>query len=103
MSMDTKSELNVLYIALQESLELQTHYAKLLNMHDGGSRQVFSSPESWVSRLKEVGTVRDEITSAEKRLRELTAKAFTAGYSAGQLGIQPTKAWDDAQELLNKV
>lgn len=40
--------------ALEESLRLQAHYAKLLNMYDGGSRMVFGSVEEWLERLKEM-------------------------------------------------
>jgi hypothetical protein len=44
--------LEELYTALQESLKVQSHYAKLLNMHDGGHRMTFVSPEVWLSRLR---------------------------------------------------
>jgi hypothetical protein len=37
--------------ALSESLKLQSHYAKLLNMHDGGKRIGFDSVEAWLERL----------------------------------------------------
>jgi hypothetical protein len=50
--------------ALEESVRLQSHYAKLLNMHDGGERIVFDSSESWLRRLDEVG-VQDENPPAE--------------------------------------
>jgi len=40
--------------ALAESVKLQSHYASLLNMHDGGTRYTFDSPEAWVKRLEEV-------------------------------------------------
>jgi len=36
--------------ALQESVQLQSHYAKLLNQYDGGARMVFTV-ESWMDRL----------------------------------------------------
>ena len=38
--------------ALFESLKLQSHYAKLLNMHDGGERIGFASIEAWLERIK---------------------------------------------------
>jgi len=38
--------------ALLRSLELQSHYAKLLNMHDGGERIGFASIEAWLERIK---------------------------------------------------
>lgn len=42
-------------IALEESVRLQSHYADLLNMHDGGQRIVFKSADEWVRRLREIG------------------------------------------------
>lgn len=43
--------------ALQESVKLQSHYAKLLNMHDGGERLAFDTPEEWIGRLIEIGRI----------------------------------------------
>lgn len=40
--------------ALDESVKLQSHYAKLLNEYDGGKRMVFTSVDEWIERLKEV-------------------------------------------------
>jgi hypothetical protein len=40
--------------ALEKSLKLQAHYAKLLNMHDGGKRCIFKSADEWINRLEEV-------------------------------------------------
>lgn len=37
--------------ALAESLRLQSHYAVLLNHHDGGKRLAFPSIEAWLDRL----------------------------------------------------
>jgi len=48
----TKAE--ELEVALDESLKLQSHYAKLLNMHDGGKRIGFKTTEEWINRLKEI-------------------------------------------------
>mgnify|MGYP001598735970 CR=1 FL=1 len=42
-----------LRLGLEESLKHQSHYAKLLNMYDGGERMEFDSVESWLKRLKE--------------------------------------------------
>jgi len=44
-----------LVTALEESLKLQSHYAELLNMHDGGERIGFSSADAWIERLRECG------------------------------------------------
>ena len=37
--------------ALKQSVELQSHYAELLNMHDGGQRLAFTNIEAWLDRL----------------------------------------------------
>lgn len=42
-------------IALEESVRLQTHYAKLINMHDGGERRGFLDGAAWMDRLRETG------------------------------------------------
>lgn len=41
--------------ALEHSLSLQSHYAKLLNQFDGGERRGFSSVTEWMDRLRETG------------------------------------------------
>lgn len=41
--------------ALDQSLKLQSHYAKLLNMHDGGARLEFADTEAWLKRLNSHG------------------------------------------------
>ena len=40
--------------ALAKSLSLQSHYAHILNMYDGGQRRGFASNQEWLDRLKEV-------------------------------------------------
>jgi hypothetical protein len=37
---------------LDESLKVQAHYAKLLNMLDGGERLIFEDTEQWIYRTK---------------------------------------------------
>jgi hypothetical protein len=37
--------------ALAESVKLQSHYARLLNMWDGGERMPFASIDDWLARL----------------------------------------------------
>ncbi len=44
-----------LHMSLEESLKLQSHYAKLLNAHDGGSRLRFDSVDEWMARLRKLG------------------------------------------------
>lgn len=40
--------------ALRQSVSVQSHYAGLLNMHDGGKRIVFDNAEQWVNRLRAI-------------------------------------------------
>jgi hypothetical protein len=44
-----------LEVALHESVKLQSHYAELLNMHDGGHRITFRDAAAWIARLRETG------------------------------------------------
>jgi hypothetical protein len=44
-----------LYVALRESVNLQSHYAELLNQYDCGQRRPFATPEAWIARLRETG------------------------------------------------
>jgi hypothetical protein len=48
---------DVLRRALDESVRLQSHYAELLNMHDGGRRIGFADADAWIARLRETGTL----------------------------------------------
>lgn len=41
-----------LYYALEESVKLQSHYADLLNMFDGGQRIKFKDAKEWLERLR---------------------------------------------------
>ena len=43
--------------ALRESVKLQTHYAELLNMHDGGKRMAFTDAVAWMDRLAALGQI----------------------------------------------
>lgn len=43
-----------LWLALETLVQLQAHYARLLNMHDGGARRAFESADEWVARLREM-------------------------------------------------
>jgi len=40
--------------ALEESVKLQSHYAGILNMYDGGQRIEFKDADEWVKRLREI-------------------------------------------------
>jgi hypothetical protein len=45
-------------IAFKELIKLSGHYAELLNMYDGGNRRSFNSPDEWIARLVETGTMK---------------------------------------------
>lgn len=47
-----RDEIEQLRSALEESVTLQSHYASLLNMHDGGTRLMFSDANAWLVRLQ---------------------------------------------------
>ena len=47
--------------ALKESVKLQSHYAKLLNMYDGGERLQFNNADEWVDRLRSLKMKDDQI------------------------------------------
>jgi len=47
-------EVEELKEALVESVKLQSHYAQLLNMYDGGQRIVFKNAREWLERLSEM-------------------------------------------------
>lgn len=67
---DGKPEFAALYelrIALAESVRLQSHYAKLLNMHDGGKRMQFDSSDQWISRLYEIGVIKTKLANLQAR------------------------------------
>jgi len=40
--------------ALESSVSLQSHYATLLNMHDGGKRMGFENADAWLQRIREI-------------------------------------------------
>ena len=42
-------------IYLDESIRLQSHYADLLNMQDGGQRIIFKNSDEWIKRLDALG------------------------------------------------
>ncbi len=44
--------------ALTRSLGLQSHYAELLNMYDGGKRRGFKTADEWMDRLREIGEIK---------------------------------------------
>lgn len=53
-----QNEVFQLRAALDESVKLQSHYAGLLNMYDGGKRMLFADREAWMERLAALTTTR---------------------------------------------
>jgi hypothetical protein len=51
--------IEVLEIALCESLVLQSHYAALLNRFDDGHRLTFATANDWIDRLRLIGRLKD--------------------------------------------
>jgi hypothetical protein len=47
-----RDEIVALRAALDESVKLQAHYAKLLNDYDGGKRIAFGCAQEWMDRLR---------------------------------------------------
>jgi len=52
-----KPSIDELRLALEESVKLQSHYANLLNIHDGGHRVGFANADAWIQRLRDTGTL----------------------------------------------
>ncbi len=48
------ADLDEVRAALEDLVQLQAHYAKLLNMHDGGQRHSFTSADEWIERRREL-------------------------------------------------
>ena len=46
-----------LLIALEKSVSLQSHYAGLLNMWDGGERMKFENAGAWMQRLEKISAL----------------------------------------------
>jgi len=64
-SLPTYDELR---IALDESVRLQAHYAKLLNMHDAGKRMIFPTTALWLLRLRETGFIQGKLAGGTPAL-----------------------------------
>lgn len=55
---DLRIEISRYQIALQKSIKLQSHYAKLLNMYDGGLRMQFKDEHEWIARLIKIKEIK---------------------------------------------
>jgi len=54
---EAKEEIRDLWTALEHSVQLQSHYAGLLNQYDGGKRISFPDAMAWVDRLIDLKTL----------------------------------------------
>ena len=52
--------------ALTKSVELQSHYASLLNDYDGGKRLTFANSEEWIERLEVVESINKKVLNKAK-------------------------------------
>lgn len=52
LSCSVCDELRTVRTALEVSVKLQSHYARLLNEHDGGDRMFFVNAKAWLARLR---------------------------------------------------
>jgi hypothetical protein len=52
------TEAEKLRVALEKSVKLQSHYAVLLNIYDGGERIQFADADAWIKRLHETGDLK---------------------------------------------
>ncbi len=53
---DGRKLILLLQAALEESVKLQSHYARLLNAYDGGQRLTFVDADSWLARLAQTAS-----------------------------------------------
>ena len=58
--LEMQNELFQLRAALDESVKLQSHYAGLLNIYDGGQRMQFADREAWMARLAKLSALNME-------------------------------------------
>ena len=57
-------EENIYIKALQESLKLQAHYARLLNDWDGGRRHIFKSVGEWLRKLELIPSKEEKLNNS---------------------------------------
>jgi len=49
-----KPDFNEVYHALEESIAIQSHYARILNSYDDGERIEFVNADQWIMRLRKI-------------------------------------------------
>jgi hypothetical protein len=54
-------DVETVLLALAASVALQSHYAGLLNMYDGGTRRQYSSPGAYIQHLIDVGLIPNRV------------------------------------------
>lgn len=79
--LEMQNELSQLRAALDESVKLQSHYAGLLNAHDGGKRMEFADREAWMERLAELARLPKETEKQKvsKEAMDWATKQLEAG------------------------
>jgi hypothetical protein len=65
--LDAIDALDHLRTALEKSVKLQSHYAGLLNMYDGGERLQFASADAWCARLVELAKAEGMESNRERK------------------------------------
>jgi hypothetical protein len=53
-------EYDEVYQALEESIKLQAHYARILNMYDGGKRIEFRNASDWLHRIRKLDSQKEK-------------------------------------------
>lgn len=56
----TKYDFLEIWVALEELVKLQSHYARILNQYDGGNRLEFQSANEWMDRQKRMNRRHDD-------------------------------------------
>jgi hypothetical protein len=106
MDEEAKEEIRDLWAALEESVKLQSHYAQLLNMHDGGQRKEFSDAHAWVDRLIDIGTLpvrrRKRVFFAFAKVTPEIVTVLTAASHALRSYQYGNSATDLAKEIADK-
>lgn len=77
----------VLEVALAESLKLQSHYAVLLNHHDGGTRLIFPTVDAWLDRLAGLHPGRPGVAPPSPAVRAGQAALASAGAIVARMAV----------------
>ena len=67
-ALDSRLVTDLLSLALDESVKLQSHYARLLNLYDGGQRLQFVDSTEWLARLETIAITTPTATCISKAM-----------------------------------